>query len=104
MSSSNKQALTINTNFALSQLPALRSLLADLRPKIASLQSAAAEIDLAKAERREERREYIDQRAEIHLQRHGEGASVSDPAISGKRVEPEEVEALEKVVGIFDAH
>lgn len=104
MSASTKQTLTTNTNFALSQLPALQSLLADLRPKLASLQTTAMGAQSVKAERREERREYIEQRARIHLQRNGEGAAVNDPAISGKRVEPEEVEALEKVADMFDAH
>ena len=40
----------------------------------------------------------------MHLQRHTDGGLVNNPAISGKRVEPEEVEALEKVADIFDTH
>lgn len=99
-----KQPLTTNTRFALSQLPALRSLLADLRPRLASLQVSTAGIEGVRAERREERREYIEQRAKLHLERHGEGAAVNKPAVSGERVEPEEIEALEKVADVFDTH
>ncbi len=104
MSASTKQSLTTNTYFALSQIPALRSLLEDLRPKLGSLQTVAAGTHYAKAERREERQEYIEQRAKLHLQRNGGSAFVTDAAIHGKRVEPEEIEALEKVADMFDAH
>jgi kinetochore protein Mis12/MTW1 len=103
-SNSAHQPLKTNANFALSQLPALRSLLADLRPRLASLQTSTPRIDGARAERREERREYIEQRARMHLQRNGESSLVRDPAIAGKRIEPEQVEALEKVADIFDTH
>jgi kinetochore protein Mis12/MTW1 len=96
--------VTTNTKFALSQLPALRSLLADLRPRLASLQTPSTGIDGVRAERREERREYIEQRAKLHLDRHRDGASVSHSAVSGKRVEPEEIEALEKVANMLDTH
>jgi hypothetical protein len=39
----------------------------------------------------------------MHLQRNGESSLVRDPAIAGKRIEPEQVEALEKVADIFDS-
>ncbi len=99
-----QQPITTNTNFALSQLPALRSLLAGLRPRLASLQASGTGVDSVRAERREERREYIEQRAKLHLQRHANGASVNRPGLPGKRVEPEEGEALEKIVDILDTH
>lgn len=101
-SGSALQSITTNTKFALSQVPALRSLLADLRPRLASLQSSATKSDSGRAARTDERSEYIEQRTRLHLQRHGESASVDDSGISGKRVEPEEIEALEKVADIFD--
>jgi kinetochore protein Mis12/MTW1 len=104
ISNSTKLPITTNTNFALSQLPALRALLADLRPKLASLQTSSTGIDSVRAERRQERREYIEQRAKLQLERNRESASVKNPTTSGKRVEPEEVEALEKVAEIFDNH
>jgi kinetochore protein Mis12/MTW1 len=99
-----QQPITTNTNFALSQLPALRALLADLRPRLASLRSSTTGIDSVRAERREERREYIEQRAKLHLQRHPEGASVDGSAVAGKRIQAEEVETLETFTNVFDAH
>ena len=101
-SGSDPLPVTTNTKFALSQVPALRSLLADLRPRLASLQNSGTKSDTVKAGRTEERNEYIEQRTKLHLQRHGESASVDNFGISGKRVEPEEIEALEKVAEIFD--
>ncbi|KAF7503537.1 hypothetical protein GJ744_003649 [Endocarpon pusillum] len=103
-SSAAQQPITTNTKFALSQLPALRALLADLRPRLASLQAPRTVIDGARAERREERREYIEQRAKMHLQRHADSSSANNFPAAGKRVEVEEVEALEKVADIFDTH
>ncbi len=103
-SSFPQQPITTNTKFALSQLPALRALLADLRPRVASLRTPSTGIDGVRAERREERREYIEQRAKMHLQRHAEDCSVNNPSDAGKRMEPEEVEALEKVADLFDTH
>jgi kinetochore protein Mis12/MTW1 len=100
----SKRPLTTNTNFALSQLPALRSLLADLRPRLASLESSDTGVDTVKAERREERRGYIEQRTKMNLERNGGAVAGNNAAVAGKRVEPEEVEALEKVANVFDAH
>jgi kinetochore protein Mis12/MTW1 len=99
-----QQPITTNTNFALSQLPALQALLADLRPRLASLQSSTTGIESVRAERREERREYIEQRAKLHLERHPEGALVHGSAVAGKRVQPEEVEGVDTLGNIFDAH
>jgi len=97
-----QQPITTNTNFALSQLPALQALLADLRPRLASLQSSTTGIDSVRAERREERREYIEQRAKLHLERHPEASSVDGSAVAGKRVQPEEVEGADTLANIFD--
>lgn len=100
----SQQPITTNSRFALSQLPALRSLLADLRPRLADLQTPATRIESVREEKMEERREYIEQRARLHLERHGEGNLVKNPAIAGKRVEPEEIEALEQLADILDTH
>lgn len=100
----SQQPITTNTRFALSQLPALRSLLADLRPRLAELQTSATRVESVREERMEERREYIEQRARLHLQRHGEGNLLNNLPIAGKRVEPEEIEALEKVADMLDTH
>lgn len=103
-STSAQQPITTNTKFALSQIPALRSLLADLRPRLANLQSSSRRSDSARAERSEERREYIEQRTRMHLERNDIGVSANAHAVAGKRVEPEEVEALEKIVDTLDTH
>ena len=98
----SKNALTTNTNFALSQLPALQSLLADLRLKAAGLQDPSGTSKSARAERGDERREYVELRAEMHMQRNAGRASGDHGVVAGKRVEPEEVEALEQIAEIFD--
>ena len=96
-----QQPLTTNTTFTLSQLPALRALLADLRPKLASLQSADYGLKTARDERRQERRDYIEQRARMHLERNGRAHADKALSVNGRKIDPEEVEALEKVATIF---
>ncbi|KAJ9606010.1 hypothetical protein H2200_009859 [Cladophialophora chaetospira] len=96
------QSLTTNTNFAVSQLPALRATLAEIRPKLAALKNASINVESAKDEDKEERRGYIEQRTRSHLQRNGEGLQEPMAAVSGKRVDPEEIQALEKVAAIFE--
>lgn len=103
-SGSAQQPITTNTKFALSQLPTLRSLLKDLRPRLARLQTSITGTDSVRAESAEERREYIEQRTKLHLQRHGDWASINDHDVSGKRVEQQELGALEEVVDILDTH
>lgn len=97
------QPLTTNTTFTLSQLPALKAILADLRPKLASLQSPGPGLDSARDERRQERRDYIEQRARMHLQRNGRAYAENVMFVNGRKVDPEEVEALEKVASISGA-
>ncbi|EXJ95076.1 hypothetical protein A1O1_00194 [Capronia coronata CBS 617.96] len=101
---SDAQTLTTNTNFAVSQLPALRALLADLRPKLRTLQdsNAGLAVDTAKDEVREERRGYIEQRTRSLLERNGENVAENATVVPGKRVDPEEVQAMEKVASLFD--
>jgi len=98
------QTLTTNTNFALSQLPALRALLAELRPKLAALKEAKGilQADTAKEELRRERREYLEQRTRSHLERNDQTVGDDSAMVSGKRVDPEEIHALEKVASIFE--
>ena len=95
-----QQPLTTNTTFALSQLPALRALLAELRPKLVTLQETVLKQDSAKDERREERREYIEQRTKAHLDKSGHALAMN--AVStGRQVDKDEILALEKVSSIF---
>ncbi|OCT49773.1 Mis12 domain protein [Cladophialophora carrionii] len=100
--STQAQSLTTNTHFAISQLPALQTLLTELRPKLAALKHARINVDSAKDELKEERRDYIEQRTRSHLRRNGEDLQEQSAAIAGKRVESEEVQALENVAAIFD--
>ncbi|OAL39035.1 hypothetical protein AYO20_01786 [Fonsecaea nubica] len=99
----DSRRLTTNTKFAVSQLPALKSLLAELRPKLALLKDTDKNISSAKDELKEERRGYIEQRTRSHLERHGEASGEDSTVLSGKRVDREEVQALENVASIFDA-
>ena len=99
--SSSNQALTTNATFAMSQLPALKSLLAELRPRLAILKNASTGIESAKDEIRQERREYIEQRTQGLVDRNG-GASEDAAALSGKPVDTDEIQALEKVAQIFN--
>lgn len=99
-----QQTLTMNTNFVLSQLPAIRNLLTELRPKLVALREAKGnlQLDTAKEELRGERRQYIEQRTRMHLERNGQTLGEESAMVSGKRVDPEEVQALEKVASIFE--
>jgi len=98
---SGQQPLTTNTKFALSQLPALKSTLVDLKAKLAALKDVQLSMDSAKDELKEERRQYIEQRTKAHLERNGQAAAESGP-FSGKQTDVAEVEALEKAASIFN--
>ncbi|KAL2871813.1 MIND complex subunit MTW1 [Aspergillus lucknowensis] len=93
--------LTTNTTFILSQLPALQSMLNDLRPKLASLPKS--EDASNKESKSDERRDYIDSRVRLHLERSGQLPVGSDgnPAIVGRRLDISEAQALEAVAGML---
>jgi hypothetical protein len=95
-----QRPLTTNTTFTLSQLPALRALLAELRPKLISLQSAELGFNSARDERRQERRDYIEQRTRMHLDRNRRAYGDNIVSVNGRKVDTEEVEALEVSKGI----
>ena len=97
----DSHALTSNTTFAMSQLPALKSLLAELRPRLASLKDVSTGIESAKDEMRQERREYIEQRTKSLLQRNGDAMADNATALPAKPLDPDEIHALEKVAQIF---
>ncbi|KAM5435410.1 hypothetical protein McanMca71_005316 [Microsporum canis] len=93
--------LTTTTNFILSQLPALRAVLVQLRPKVQTLPKSVNEMDLD--QKKGERREYINSRAKLHLERTG-GSSEGEQGhgiVRGKRVNAEDVQALESVTTTF---
>ncbi|KAL2038965.1 hypothetical protein N7G274_008305 [Stereocaulon virgatum] len=93
-SSKDLKPLTTNAQFAASQLPALRQLVADLRPKIHSLKEGVGEkVDWES--RREERRTYIEAGTRNIVFRTG---VVEGEEVGGERRTREEVEGLEGVV------
>jgi len=96
-----QQSLMTNTNFTLSQLPALKAILAELRPRLATLRAKSLAMDSARDERREERREYIEQRTRAHLERNGQAIPANGSILPEKKLDIEEIEALEKVASMF---
>lgn len=97
-----QRPLTTNTQFALSQLPALKTTLIDLKAKLSTLKDVQLGFDTAKDEYREERRHYIEQRIKSHLERNGKSALADSGPLAGKQTDTAEVEALEKVANIFN--
>lgn len=93
--------LTTNTTFILSQLPALQTTLEQLRPKLAALPNATVQIE-AKS-KRDERKEYIESRIRLHLERAGQLAVGDDgnPVVAGRRIDIREAHALESVANML---
>lgn len=93
--------LTTNTTFILSQLPALQSTLEQLRPKLAALPGSV--IPMEAKSKRDERKEYIEGRIRLHLERAGQLATGNDgnPVVAGRRIDIREARALESVANMF---
>lgn len=92
--------LTTNTTFILSQLPALRAMLAQLRPRLATLPKSADDMD--RDSKREERRKYIESRTRIHLERTGElSTGNANGFVKGRKIDSQEAQALEGVMGML---
>jgi len=92
--------LTTNTTFILSQLPALRTTLKYLRPKLSTLPRSAEDMNLDSI--RDERREYIESRIRMHLERAGEVPMGDGHAvIAGRRIGGAEAQALETVASLL---
>lgn len=87
--------LTTSARFTAAQLPALRSLVAELRPKVASLPSEAETVDWESST--EQRREYVDGMVRRAVSDHGV-AEEGGGADLKRRVGGEEVRDLERVV------
>ena len=86
--------LTTNAQFATSQLPALRKLVAELRPKMRELKEGpSGKVDLDG--KREERRAYIESRVRRVV---GSGREDGE-AVGGELRTRDEIEGLEDVVG-----
>ncbi|KAJ5819076.1 Centromere protein Mis12 [Penicillium riverlandense] len=93
--------LTTNTTFILSQLPALQTTLEQLRPRLAALPQASVARE-AKS-KRDERKEYIESRIRLHLERAGQLAMGDDghPMVAGRRIDISEAHALENVASML---
>ncbi|PWY89976.1 MIND kinetochore complex component Mtw1 [Aspergillus heteromorphus CBS 117.55] len=93
--------ITTNTTFILSQLPALQALLKELRPKLASLPQFGDKMETES--KADERREYIESRVRLHLERAGQLAVGSDgnTVVAGRKIDITEAEALEAVTGLL---
>ncbi|KAJ5167482.1 uncharacterized protein N7482_006263 [Penicillium canariense] len=93
--------LTTNTTFILSQLPALQATLEQLRPKLASLPNSVDNMETKS--KRDERKEYIESRIRLHLERAGQLAMGDDsnPVVAGRRIDISEAHALEKVANLL---
>ncbi|KAF9885534.1 hypothetical protein FE257_012862 [Aspergillus nanangensis] len=97
-SNSQHQPLTTHTTFILSQLPALQAILKQLRPRLGSLKER---VDRSEAEpQRDERKEYIESRIRLHLERAGQLGVGSDgnPVVAGRRIDLSEAQALETIL------
>jgi kinetochore protein Mis12/MTW1 len=96
--------LTTNATFAMSQLPALRALLVELRPKLAALKalSTNTSASTAKEEIRQERREYIEQRTKAHIERYGGPGGDDAAAVPGRPLDTDEIQAMEKVAHLLN--
>jgi kinetochore protein Mis12/MTW1 len=95
--------LTTNTTFILSQLPALQALLKQLRPKLATLSKSANTTEANTNTKRDERKEYIESRIRLHLERTGQLGVGSDgnPVVAGRKIDISEAQALETVTGML---
>ena len=96
-------SLAQNTQFTLSQVPALQALLARLRPRLASL--PRSELRGVKSEAGDARERYLTAQSARAMERRGVGGgdagagAVAGAEGLGRRVGGEEVRALEGVVG-----
>jgi len=93
-------ALSTNTSFALSQLPALTALLAELRPKLPSVCDTSVPAPENEAAR--ERRLYLETQSRKVLERRGIAIGESGTEQLGRRVISDELAALESIVEGLD--
>ncbi|OJZ89621.1 hypothetical protein ASPFODRAFT_127517 [Aspergillus luchuensis CBS 106.47] len=93
--------ITTNATFILSQLPALQALLKELRPKLATLPQSGDKLDTEP--KADARREYIESRVRLHLERAGQLAVGSDntTVVAGRKIDIAEAQALEAVTGML---
>lgn len=97
-----QKPLTTNVEFTLSQLPALKATVSELKDKLALLKSAHTSLTTANQERREERRQYIEQRTRAHLERNGQVGNNHGDQLTGNGISSGSVEAIEQAARLFN--
>ena len=100
--SATGQSLTTTSTFTASQLPALKAVLAELRPKLSALKELGTGVGTAKAELQQERRDYIEQRTRAHIDRYGGSNADDAAALPAKSLDADEIQAMEKAAQIFN--
>ena len=93
-----KGPLETNVNFALSQLPALKELVASLRPQLAKVKSEK-NVPAPEAEEERERRLYVERQARMAMERQGLMPEHGSEELPGKAVSERELASLEAMVG-----
>jgi kinetochore protein Mis12/MTW1 len=97
LSDEKSSSLSTNVSFALSQLPALQSLLRELRPTLNELNksadSPAVEPDVAK-----ERRRYVETQSRRALERQGISTGTDTAEALGRIATSDELTSLEALV------
>jgi kinetochore protein Mis12/MTW1 len=91
--------LTTHTTFTTSQLPALRTLLASLKPHLATAALPGQSTTTEKDEWDKERRVYVESQSKRVLERRGvDTRDGVEGVVEGSRVRSDEVSALEGIV------
>lgn len=79
----------------------MQTTLEQLRPKLAGLPNAT--VPMETKSKRDERKEYIESRIRLHLERAGQLAMGDDgnPVVAGRRIDIREAHALESVANML---
>lgn len=95
-----QKPLTTNVSFTLSQLPALRSLLSELRPKLTTLSTTTAR----ESDKSRERRSFVDGQVRRGLERRGWVGEwdMGEGDVPGRRIGADELRSLEGVARVFE--
>lgn len=99
---SGQQPIATNVQFTASQLSALKSSVVELKDRLASLKNTQTGPSTANQERREERRQYIEQRTRAHLERNGHGSDRNDYPFADTAVSTTNLEAMNNAAGLFN--
>jgi kinetochore protein Mis12/MTW1 len=97
VSDNNLGPLSTNTSFAISQLPALKELLAELKPALTSLTKTAS-YPASEADAARERRKFIETQSLRAMERQGLSSGTGSAEGLGRVVGMDEMMALESLV------